>query len=255
MSFVKRGDLIMKSIKKKVSGLLIASTLVAVAPFSAQAKGNEVHNKEKHKIDYVALGDSLAAGQTPYHQYDKTYPDYLVKRFEQSQYGVSYDNFGVSGYTSENLKNGILNNPEVQDEIKKANLITIDIGANDLLAKLKTDPAHVTDSLMTVANNLQVILQTIDSLNPNVQVLVMGYYNPFPHYSQEQQASLLPLLEALNKTIEDRSIANGDKYVPMTQVIEKNEEQYVPNPEDIHLNLKGYQVVAKEFWKNIDKLE
>ncbi|MGG3196348.1 hypothetical protein [Priestia aryabhattai] len=59
----------------------------------------------------------------------------------------------------------------------------------------------------------------------------------------------------MNKTIEDRSIANGDKYVPMAQVVEKNEEQYVPNPEDIHLNLKGYQVVAKEFWKNIDKLE
>ncbi|MED3878016.1 GDSL-type esterase/lipase family protein [Priestia megaterium] len=245
----------MKSIKKKVSGLLIASTLVVGVPLSVQAKGNNLHNKEKHKINYVALGDSLAAGQTPYHQLDKSYADYLVKRFEQSQYSVSYNNFGVSRYTSENLKNDILNNKEVQDKIKNANLITIDIGANDLLAKLKTDPTHVKDSLLAVANNLQIILQTIDSLNPNVKVLVMGYYNPFPHYSQEQQASLLPLLEALNKTIEDRSIANGDKYVPTAQVIKRNEDQYVPNSEDIHLNLEGYQVVAKEFWKNTGELK
>ncbi|MHA2960530.1 GDSL-type esterase/lipase family protein [Priestia megaterium] len=245
----------MKSIKKKVSGLLIASTLVVGVPLSVQAKGNNLHNKEKHKINYVALGDSLAAGQTPYHQLDKSYADYLVKRFEQSQYSVSYNNFGVSRYTSENLKNDILNNKEVQDKIKNANLITIDIGANDLLAKLKTDPAHVKDSLLAVANNLQIILQTMDSLNPNVKVLVMGYYNPFPHYSQEQQASLLPLLEALNKTIEDRSIANGDKYVPTAQVIKRNEDQYVPNSEDIHLNLEGYQVVAKEFWKNTGELK
>lgn len=245
----------MKSIKKKVSGLLIASTLVVGVPLSVQAKGNNLHNKEKHKINYVALGDSLAAGQTPYHQLDKSYADYLVKRFEQSQYSVSYNNFGVSRYTSENLKNDILNNKEVQDKIKNANLITIDIGANDLLAKLKTDPTHVKDSLLAVANNLQIILQTIDSLNPNVKVLVMGYYNPFPHYSQEQQASLLPLLEALNKTIEDRSIANGDKYVPTAQVIKRNGDQYVPNSEDIHLNLEGYQVVAKEFWKNTGELK
>lgn len=245
----------MKSIKKKVSGLLIASTLVVGVPLSVQAKGNNLHNKEKHKINYVALGDSLAAGQTPYHQLDKSYADYLVKRFEQSQYSVSYNNFGVSRYTSENLKNDILNNKEVQDKIKNANLITIDIGANDLLAKLKTDPTHVKDSLLAVANNLQIILQTIDSLNPNVKVLVMGYYNPFPHYSQEQQASLLPLLEALNKTIENRSIANGDKYVPTAQVIKRNEDQYVPNSEDIHLNLEGYQVVAKEFWKNTGELK
>lgn len=245
----------MKSIKNKVSGLLIASTLVVGVPLSVQAKGNNLHNKEKHKINYVALGDSLAAGQTPYHQLDKSYADYLVKRFEQSQYSVSYNNFGVSRYTSENLKNDILNNKEIQDKIKNANLITIDIGANDLLAKLKTDPTHVKDSLLAVANNLQIILQTIDSLNPNVKVLVMGYYNPFPHYSQEQQASLLPLLEALNKTIEDRSIANGDKYVPTAQVIKRNEDQYVPNSEDIHLNLEGYQVVAKEFWKNTGELK
>lgn len=245
----------MKSIKNKVSGLLIASTLVVGVPLSVQAKGNNLHNKEKHKINYVALGDSLAAGQTPYHQLDKSYADYLVKRFEQSQYSVSYNNFGVSRYTSENLKNDISNNKEVQDKIKNANLITIDIGANDLLTKLKTDPTHVKDSLLAVANNLQIILQTIDSLNPNVKVLVMGYYNPFPHYSQEQQASLLPLLEALNKTIEDRSIANGDKYVPTAQVIKRNEDQYVPNSEDIHLNLEGYQVVAKEFWKNTGELK
>ncbi|MGM0875750.1 MAG: hypothetical protein ACQEWV_13365 [Bacillota bacterium] len=37
------------------------------------------------------------------------------------------------------------------------------------------------------------------------------------------------------------------------KIIAKNYETYLPNPEKIHLNQEGYQLVAKEFWKNIDK--
>ena len=42
---------------------------VALAPLSAFAAENE-------KLDYLALGDSLAAGMTPYQTHEKGYPDY-----------------------------------------------------------------------------------------------------------------------------------------------------------------------------------
>lgn len=42
---------------------------------------------------------------------------------------------------------------------------------------------------------------------------------------------------------------NGDIFVPTAEVIEKHEKEYLPNQDDIHLNIEGYQVVAKEFWK------
>ncbi|MBS4179419.1 GDSL-type esterase/lipase family protein [Lederbergia citrea] len=231
---------------RRLSSLLLVFILLVALPGISFAK------PAKKVIDYVALGDSLAAGQTPDRKISLGYADYLVSRFEQSQYTVSFTNFGVSGYTSDHLKNDVLFKQNVRDQITKAQFITIDIGANDLLSKL-SNPAQIPGAVANLTMNLDIILKTIDSLNPNAKVYVMGYYNPFPYYPEEQQPDLLQLLATLNQTIESRATANGDTYVPTEKVIEKRYETYLPNPQDIHLSLEGYQLIAKEFWKMIDK--
>jgi lysophospholipase L1-like esterase len=234
-------------ISRKFTSIVLIVALLAAVPITTFAKG-----PEKKVVDYVALGDSLAAGMTPTGGIDLGYPDYLVNRFEQSQYTVGFKNFGVPGYTSEHLKEDVLTKIDVQMKIKEAEFITIDIGSNDLLQALST-PAQIPATIGKVAVNLQTILAVIDGLNPSVKVYVMGYYNPFPYLPLEQQASLLPVLAGLNQTIEARAIANGDTYVGTDTIIAKHYETYIPNPVNIHLSKEGYQLVAKEFWKNIDK--
>jgi bacillolysin len=165
---------------------------------------------------------------------------------------VDYNNFGIPGYTSTQLKMDVLTNPIVQTKIKEAEFITIDIGSNDLLGVLNS-PAQIPATFGLVAVNLQTILAAIDQLNPNVKVYVMGYYNPFPYLPQDQQAQLLSLLDTFNGIIEARTKANGDTYVATDEIIAKHYQTYLPNPLNIHLSKEGYQLVAKEFWKNIDK--
>lgn len=243
-------------LRKKAVSVIVAGTLLASLPFNAFAK-----KLDKEQLDYVALGDSLAAGITPDRKDDKGYPDYLAERFEQSQYNVQLDNYGVSGYKTTNMVDELYNPSnekyeEVRDSIREAELVTIDIGANDLLAELEViqqNPAQAPVVLEGIGGNLASILNEIDELKPNTKVYVMGYYNPFPHLPEEQQAALLPLLDALNQTIEHIADISGDVYVPTEKVIEKHEKEYIPNPEDIHLSLEGYEVVAKEFWKAIMK--
>jgi lysophospholipase L1-like esterase len=239
----------MKGMKmfRKVSSLVIAGAILTALPISTFAKG-----PAKKVVDYVALGDSLAAGMTPTGGIDLGYPDYLASRFEQSQYSVGFKNFGVPGYTSIQLANDVLTNKDVQTKIKEAEYITIDIGSNDLLPAV-SNPSKIPLALGTVSVNLQTILATIDQLNPTVKVYVMGYYNPFPYLPQENQAALLPLLDTFNGIIEARTIANGDTYVPTDTIIAKDYQTYLPNPINVHLSKEGYQLVAKEFWKNIDK--
>lgn len=234
-------------IKRKLASCLLVGALFTSLPMATFAK-----SVDKKVVDYVALGDSLAAGMTPTGGFDLGYPDYLVNRFEQSQYTVGYTNFGVSGYTSSDLVRDVLTREDVQAKIKEAEFITIDIGANDLLRALNK-PEQIPAIIGEVTVNLQTTLNTIDRLNPNVKVYVMGYYNPFPYLPQEQQNALLPLLETLNQTIESRAAANGDTYVATEKIIAKRYEIYLPNPSNIHLSKEGYQLVAKEFWKNIDK--
>ncbi|MBM4763110.1 GDSL-type esterase/lipase family protein [Bacillus sp. B15-48] len=240
-------------VRKKVISMMVAGALLVSLPFHAFAK-----DLDKEHVDYVALGDSLAAGKTPYGTEDKSYVDFLSERFEQSQYNIEVNNYGESGYKTTNVIDQLYNplNIEVQNSIKEAELVTIDIGANDLLAHLQeiqADPTQATNVLREIGQNLFLILSKIDELNADTKVYVMGYYNPFPHYPEEEQAKLLPLLGALNETIETVANQNGDVFVQTEKVIKKHEEDYVPNPMDIHLSQEGYQIIAKEFWKAIMK--
>jgi lysophospholipase L1-like esterase len=238
-------------IRKKLASVIVTGALLASLPFNAFAK-----ELDKDHFDYVALGDSLAAGKTPYGTgHDKGYVDYLVDRFEQSQYNVEFNNYGVSGYTTTDIINELYNptNAKLQKSIEEAELVTIDIGANDLLPVIRLDPRQAPAALESIGKNLFLILQRIDELNPNTKVYVMGYYNPFPYLPEEQQAQLLPLLDALNETIETIAKQNGDIFIPTAKVIKKQEKEYIPNPADIHLSLEGYQTLAKEFWKGIMK--
>lgn len=245
----------MKIRKSFVSALIVSSLFVSI-PFTASAKNiNKVH------FDYVALGDSLAAGRTPFGVDEDGYVDILSSRFEQSQYNVELDNYGVSGYRTTHILDELFNTTNkkytsLRDSIRDAELVTIDIGANDLLARLgeiQKNPAMAQPVLEAIGKNLFAILSEIDKINPDTKVYVMGYYNPFPHLPEEQQATLLPLLDAFNQTIQSVASTNGDIFVPTAKVIEKHEKEYLPNPLDIHLGIEGYKVVAKEFWKAIQE--
>jgi len=240
--------------KRSILRSMLIGSLLASLPMTALAKENK-------QVDYVALGDSLAAGATPYHKLDKGYVDFLVDRYEQSQFDVKLDNYGYPGYRTTHIVSELLNPANskyapLRESIKNAELVTIDIGANDLLANLnmiRQNPSTAPDVLNTIAQNLYLILSEIDKINPGIKVYVMGYYNPFPHLPKQEQAALLPLLDTLNQTIEKIASANGDEFVPTAKVIKKYETVYVPNPDDIHLSIEGYKAVAKEFWKAIQE--
>lgn len=241
--------------RKKITSMILAGVLIVGLPYSSFA-AKKTAVKKPVQVQYVALGDSLAAGKTPTGFIDYGYPDYVADNFKGTKYKlVDYDNFGVSGYTTVNLKNDILNSSKIRKEIKEATHITIDIGANDFLNILKTtqDTATVLGAIGEVKANLDTILSTIDKLNSKAKVYVMGYYNPFPYITDPaKQEQVQKLLEGVNAQIKVIAAKNGDTYVS-TKIINNKDKykEYLPNPDDIHLSKTGYKVVAKEFWKYI----
>ncbi|MET3728137.1 bacillolysin [Fictibacillus halophilus] len=229
-------------------------SLITVGLLFSSGSATWAHPSKQKKVEYVALGDSIPAGMTPYGNYDESYPDMLKDMFQRSNTKLKdYDNFSVSGYSSEQLKDDVENNSTIRNELREATHITITIGANDLFQKLLSDPSTAQQGIDAASSNLNDILQMIDELNPKANVYVMGYYNPFAYYPKEVQNFLVPLSDTLNHEIEVRAIENGDTYVPTAYVIDPEFEKYMPNPEDNHLNVKGYKVIAKEFWKVMKK--
>ncbi|MGM0805753.1 MAG: stalk domain-containing protein [Bacillota bacterium] len=237
--------------------LVIIITLIFPYPTTAQTTTNQQ--------TYLALGDSLAAGQTPYLKIGKGYTNMIAENLKEIGFLHSFSKqYAFSGYTSQKVLQDIQNDVRkgtndttgIRGNIAKSDVITLDAGANDLLRKMKRtdqglsiEPEALNEVLTGVNANIKEILNEIEILNPEANVYVMGYYNAYPYLPKEQQEQFLPILDELNDTIQNVTEKENATFVPTKNAIAVNAKTYLPNPSDIHPGLKGYEAIAKEFWK------
>jgi lysophospholipase L1-like esterase len=247
--------------KSLIVSLFLNLTLVTTLIFPNLANAESTTKQ----ATYLALGDSLAAGQNPYMRLGKGYTDMLAEDLKKIGFLKSFSKqYAFSGYTSQRVLNDILNDVKkgsgdttgIRGNIAKADVITIDAGANDLLRKMKRteeglsiDPVALAEVLTQVEANIEDILEEIHTLNPDAEVYVMGYYNAFPYLPAEQQEQFLPILDQLNTAIQDAANREAAVYVPTKDAIAVNPKTYLPNSKDIHPGLSGYKTIAAEFWK------
>ncbi len=188
---------------RRLFTLLIAATLaMSVAGTTALADPGDGGGT------YLALGDSVAAGtQQPQPFTDNGYTDRLFKNLEDAYGFDNFVNLSCPGDDTVEMRFGIggastfgsacygpfavlppggtsqldaavdylLSNPgEVE-------LITLTIGANDILACDPNDPdvaTCVAAQLGQIGANLPVIVATLQAVAPGVPIVGMNYYNP-----------------------------------------------------------------------------
>nr|WP_066301388.1 SGNH/GDSL hydrolase family protein [Bacillus sp. FJAT-29937] len=214
-------------------------------------------------VYYVSLGDSLAAGLSPFGEIGKGYTDFIAENFQSAEVLQTFvRDYAVPGYTTTNVLEDITNNVTkgenagIQAVLSQATHVTLDVGANDILKKIKIDPvnqtvsfdqAEVQQTFAEIQQNLVKIVTAIKTVNPDVKLYIMGYYNPYPHLPAEHQPALNQLLASLNSMIEQIAIKSVSTYVPTADVVAKN-IAFLPNPKDIHLSVDGYKAVSELFW-------
>ncbi len=207
-------------------------------------------------INYTALGDSLAEGMTPDGDLGESYVDFIADRIEEEGYQVNLNNDGVSGYTTSDILDQ-LNSDSVKAEIIAAGVITIDIGANDIIQTMTFsedgtvvfNPSEVQEAAKSACENVYLIIEIIKLLNSDVNVYLMGYYNPLPYLPEEMQGDIENLMSGFNAGLQKAADQTEAIFIPTADTIEKNYTKFLPNPYNIHLSLAGYKAVAKEFWK------
>lgn len=211
-------------------------------------------------LNYVALGDSLAAGQTPFGEIDKGYADFIADYLKEKQETSFTKSFAEIGSTSQNVLDDISNNKmvddiQIQEMIRGANILTLSVGANDLLNEatvepdgtIGIDPAKVPVILSEFQENLTMVLETIKALNADVKIYISGYYFPFPYLPDDQQPELQMILSLLNNTIQNTVVEQGASFVSLDTVFIDNPTYFIPNPEEIYPTVEGYERIAEKF--------
>ncbi|MFS1511035.1 GDSL-type esterase/lipase family protein [Chengkuizengella sp. SCS-71B] len=255
---------------------------------------------ELNTLNYVALGDSIAAGYTPEGEIDEGYSDFIEEYLDENAPLITYTKqFAIPGLTTSDLNGLIQNNLSteqflslfgggfpsplvgeitenisienltVQDAIIDADVITLTIGANDILSEIPYDAVtgtiemsgididQITRKMGEVEENLSSVLEQIFALNGEVQVYVSGYFFPYPHLidqmPQAQLDILLDTLDSLNSIIIDATNDHNDAfYVSLESVFPNDPTEYLPN-EQIHPTIEGYELIADRFMEVMEE--
>ena len=207
-------------------------------------------------ISYVALGDSLAAGQTPKREIDTGYSDLIAQEIGRNQPLAFFSkDLAFPGFTTTDVLERV-QSKEAKPLLQKANVITISAGANDLLRLIQSDAKSgsltfqqipVDYSLNVVRKNMGKILSDLKKIAPTAQVYVMGYYFAYPHARDSQKNGTAQQLNRLNEILAKVADEAGVQFVSVDAAFGDSATGKVPNPADVHPNAEGYRAMANSF--------
>ncbi|AFW91152.1 Lipase/Acylhydrolase with GDSL-like motif [Lactococcus cremoris subsp. cremoris UC509.9] len=265
----------MKNFIRTFAGFLLAILLILGLLLLAFPKAGDRFRTEKKvsalsvkHVSYAALGDSLTEGVG-----DATgqggFVPLFAKEIENSTGGsVSSQNFGKAGDTSTQIYNRMMKSKKITDGLKKANIITITIGGNDVLKVIRdnvTKLSSMTEKDFVKPEELyqarvKKLLDKIREDNPQAQIYVLGIYNPFylnfPDLtvmqnvidswntatagvvSQEKNTYFIPINNLLYNGSGDKQAVEADS---STSAVANN---LLYTEDHFHPNNIGYQIMA-----------
>lgn len=215
-------------------------------PFHTEAKEQEV---------YVAIGDSLAAGQTPYSQIDAGYTDFIALQLKRNGKLAHFTKeLSFPGYRVENVLESVQSeNADVL--LKDATLITISAGANNLLPLISYNANAGTLSFSQLSANfalnevriqMRELLELLQDKAPNAKVYVMGYYFPYVSVHDEQVEGAITSLNMLNRILQQEAEQANAHFVDVYDAFNEHAQSYLPNISDIHPIQQGYRLMANQ---------
>ncbi|WP_228275840.1 GDSL-type esterase/lipase family protein [Gracilibacillus oryzae] len=145
----------------------------------------------KEETHIVAIGDSLTHGVG-----DETdnggYVGVLAEHFDNENMNVTLDNFGKPGNRSDQLLKR-LDNEEIVTSIEEADIVLITIGANDIMKIVRDNFMDLTEEPFLAERGpykerLEQIMDRILTIQPDTEIYLLGFYNPFEKYFSDIEA-------------------------------------------------------------------
>jgi lysophospholipase L1-like esterase len=222
-----------------------------------------------HGIYYVALGDSLAAGQNPYGKISYGYTDNVADYLDSLNKLTFYTKqFAVSGYRTTDLIKDINDNKSIEVDGKKitlkqalakADIITLSIGANDLFYKLGINSMDITfQDDIELKKYVDEVILDIEKLIILIKkycmedIILVGYYNPLWHMKKDFAKQIDNVILYANNEMKKVSNKYDLYFVDVYKQFEQNSD-FLPNPIDIHPSAKGYAAITEKIIKIINE--
>ena len=178
---------------------LVAAALAVVLSTPGVAAAHSPKNGKDATTYYISIGDSLASGYQPDVNKDTrvAYTDQLYAQLKQRQPGLKHIRLGCAGETTASLiEGGTCHYPNAKSQLDAAvkalakhrghvSYVTIDIGANDILACADDKTGAIEQNCanragQAIPTNLTRITRALRQAGtPSTRYAGATYYNPF----------------------------------------------------------------------------
>ncbi len=154
-------------------------------------------------VRIAALGDSLTQGVGD-ETNNEGYIGVLNSYFDQTDTRVDIDNFGKRGNRTDQLLTRLTEEEAIIDSVEDADLVLITIGANDLMQVVKNNALNLnldvfSEEEQAFETRLVEIIETINGYNPEAEIYLLGFFNPFLGYF-DNVIALNDILTSWNQT-------------------------------------------------------
>lgn len=196
-------------------------------------------------MNIVALGDSIATGETAYNVKGYSYNDYLRDYYEENSVLKEYiTEFTNSNETTETLILKLQNNYTLESTglsiiqaISKAKILTIALGMNEL----NTMKELSTPEISSYLKKMDQILKIIRIYNEK-EVFLIGIY-PTNKIQDEKVKEINEELKNLCKTYQI-------KYIDIENITENSD--YFFNQKSYFFNYKGHKYISEKITSLVD---
>ncbi|WP_239984520.1 SGNH/GDSL hydrolase family protein [Lentibacillus sediminis] len=213
----------------------------------ADALQNTVEFFSGEETHVVAIGDSLTKGVGA-EQEEGGYVGILNRAINEETELVTFENYGVRGHRSDQLL-ARLDEPEITSSIEQADIVLMTIGANDIMKVVKETFTDLNledfaEARIDYENRLEQILLVMQEINPDSEIYLVGFYNPFSTYFEDIE-ELDFIISAWNDT--GRTLAQQHEnvtFIPTVDLFEDSEADLFAL-DNFHPNDLGYRLIAQ----------
>jgi len=237
---------------KVIMGSIALSTVLTLSTGAAMA---DTQPGVKDHKQLVALGDSISYGYNLGPNNDKpsqhSFP-YFIGRMQHAE----VQDLAVPGATSVDLLNS-LQSQQVQAALRHSDIVTIDIGSNDLLSIASRDgfftnpPSSLTveeqaqfaSAIQQFSKNFPAILQTVHTLAPSAHIVLYNLYDPFSMRQQTLHTLAEQMIGEENQII---GAVAGQANLPVVNAygLFNNHQEILVRTNDVHPTILGQDVLA-----------
>ena len=207
-----------------------------------------IYNKTKdEKLYYLTIGDSLSKGINEYgvvsYGYNEHVKEYLKENNILEGFNKTYTNndYRILDVIKILEYNEIKDNYSLNRLIKKADVITISLGMNEIYYKLEKNNQNLYTYIDNMLNNYNKILTYINKFH-HKEVYVLGYYNVLGHSDD--------IFDYANYKL--KKICNENKYIyiDLSNILSNNPIYF--NKKDSFIpNNKGYEKISQIIVENL----